>query len=173
MSMLSVISWLGESCMICVFLRASAHGAERVNGLYRQYQRDEGGGWVTNFLETFVKYVFFLGLQHWNLCQHRLLMPRSSNMKSEIFQALRNPTAKHYRDHISTETQGLLSVFIKYSNIQARKKVEHRLLRPLSSNLKSEVVQTSRNWNLLSQYSTKEAREALKTQLRNPNKKSD
>ena len=53
------------------FLRASAHGAERVNGLYRQYQRDEGGGWVTNFLETFVKYVFFLGLQHWNLCQHR------------------------------------------------------------------------------------------------------
>ena len=38
-----------------MFLRASAHGAERVNGLYWQNQRDEGGGLVTNFLETFVK----------------------------------------------------------------------------------------------------------------------
>ena len=34
------------------FLRASAHGAERVNGSYWQNQRDEGGGLVTNFLET-------------------------------------------------------------------------------------------------------------------------
>ena len=32
------------------------------------------------------------------------------------------------------------SVFIKYSNIEARKTLEHRLLRPLNSNLRSEVT---------------------------------
>ena len=50
-----------EGQKMSYFLRASAHGAERVNGLYRQYQRDEGGGWVTNFLETFVNTSFLVG----------------------------------------------------------------------------------------------------------------
>ena len=36
------------------FLRASARGAERVNGSYRQNQRDEGGGMVSEFMEHFV-----------------------------------------------------------------------------------------------------------------------
>ena len=102
---------------IWAFLRASAHGAERVNGLYRQYQRDEGGGWVTNFLETFVKYVFFLGLQHWNLCQHRLLMPLSSNLMSEAIQALRN-----------------LTLFSQYSFNEGKEALRLKLFRSLDSN---------------------------------------
>ena len=35
---------------------------------------------------------------------------------------------------------GLLSGFIKYSNIEARKTLEHKLLRPLNSNLRTEVT---------------------------------
>ena len=71
---------------------------------------------MTNFLETFVKYVFFLGLQHWNLCQHRLLMPLSSNLMSEVIQALRNWT--------------LLS---QYSTKEAKEALRLRLFRPQHS----------------------------------------
>ena len=45
------------------FLRASAHGAERVNSSYRQNQRDEGVGSVCNFLEIFVKYAIWMDLR--------------------------------------------------------------------------------------------------------------
>ena len=44
-----------------LFLRASAHGAERVNRWYRQNQRDEGGGLVSKFPENFVKIGFLVG----------------------------------------------------------------------------------------------------------------
>ena len=42
-----------------IFLRASALGAERVNGSYRQNQRDEGG-MVSKFMEHFVKFLITL-----------------------------------------------------------------------------------------------------------------
>ena len=40
-----------------------ALGAERVNGSYRQNQRDEGVGLVCNFLENFVKYAIWMDLR--------------------------------------------------------------------------------------------------------------
>ena len=45
------------------FLRASAHGAERVYSSYRQNQRDEGVGSVCNFPENFVKFDIWINLQ--------------------------------------------------------------------------------------------------------------
>ena len=44
----------------------------------------------------------------------------------------------------------------QYSHLEAREELEHGLLRPLSSNLLSEVIQALRNQTLLCQYSTKD-----------------
>ena len=47
--------------LVFQFLRASARGAERVNGSYRQNQKDEGGGgMVSKFMEHFVKFLITL-----------------------------------------------------------------------------------------------------------------
>ena len=54
-----------------VFLRASAHGAERVYGSYRQNKRDEGVGSVCNFQENFVKLAHRSILEVIEACQHR------------------------------------------------------------------------------------------------------
>ena len=66
---------------------------------------------------------------------------------------------------------GVLPLPVKFcerSCIRAMKTLEPRLLMPLSSNLISEVIQALRNWTLLSQYSTKEAKEALRLRLFRP-----
>ena len=66
-----------------VFLRASAHGAERVYGLYRQNQRDEGGG-VSIIVGTFCEISLQKHLEVIETCHHRLLKHLSSNMRSEV-----------------------------------------------------------------------------------------
>ena len=58
--------------------------------------------------------------------------------------------------------------FCEWSSIRARKTLEPRLLMPLSSNLMSEVIQALRNRTHLSQYGTKEAKEALRLRLFRP-----
>ena len=51
----------GAFMLVLRFLRASARGAERVNGSYRQNQKDEGGGgMVSKFMEHFVKFLITL-----------------------------------------------------------------------------------------------------------------
>ena len=59
----------------------------------------------------------------------------------------------------------LYQINVHVSKIKARKTLEQRVLRPLSSNLMSEVIQALRNRTHLSQYSTKEPKEALKLRL--------
>ena len=50
----------------------------------------------------------------------------------------------------------LYQINVHRSLIKARKTLDQRLLRPLSSNLLSEVIQALRNRTLLCQYSTKD-----------------
>ena len=45
------------------FKKSKCRQAERVNGLYRQNQRDEGGGLMSEFPENFVNYVIWMDLQ--------------------------------------------------------------------------------------------------------------
>ena len=54
---------------------------------------------------------------------------------------------------------------VKYNQLEAREVLEHRLLRLLSSNMRSEVSYDLRNQSLLSKYISAEAREALKGRL--------
>ena len=65
------------------FLRASVHGAERVYGLYRQNQRDEGGG-VSIIIGTFCEIVHRSNVKARKSMEQRLLRPLSSNLMSEV-----------------------------------------------------------------------------------------